>query len=138
MKESGLHQLYLVAHALEIKSSKKRKLNETSGSSFSRDEDSVENQYQVIRSIATHPNAVALMISSMCPLIFGHEIVKLGLLLSLFGGTSYNMRSETNNSANNETEEDFSSSNRSFNVRSDIHVLMVGDPGLGKVNLLIN
>lgn len=49
----------------------------------------------------------------MCPAIYGHEMIKAGLLLSLFGGSS------------NQTS-----------PRDDIHVLMVGDPGLGKSQLL--
>lgn len=50
----------------------------------------------------------------MCPSIYGHELVKAGLLLSLFGGSSPNSE-----------------------VREDIHVLLVGDPGLGKSQMLI-
>lgn len=49
---------------------------------------------------------------SLCPKIFGHEIVKAGLILALFGGTKNN------------------------GIRSDSHVLIVGDPGLGKSQLL--
>lgn len=52
------------------------------------------------------------MVHSLCPNIFGYDIVKAGLLLALFGGT----KSET--------------------FRAESHFLMVGDPGLGKSQML--
>ena len=55
------------------------------------------------------------IVNSLCPSIFGHELVKAGLVLGLFGG------SKRGNDANDVA------------VRSDVHVLVVGDPGLGKV-----
>jgi hypothetical protein len=57
--------------------------------------------------------------SSLCPTIYGHELVKAGLLLALMGGVRKNV-----NSTN------------SVPIRGDIHVLLVGDPGLGKSQLL--
>lgn len=53
------------------------------------------------------------MVHSLCPGIHGNDIVKAGLLLSLFGGAS-----------------------GSRGKRSDSHVLVVGDPGLGKSQML--
>lgn len=49
---------------------------------------------------------------SLCPTIYGNELIKAGLLLALFGGTS------------------------NAHSRSHSHVLMVGDPGLGKSQML--
>jgi DNA helicase MCM8 len=57
--------------------------------------------------------------SSLCPTIYGHELVKAGLLLALMGGVRKNI-----NSTN------------LVPIRGDIHVLLVGDPGLGKSQLL--
>lgn len=50
---------------------------------------------------------------SLCPNIYGHEMVKAGLILSLFGGSAKRARS-----------------------RDDVHILLVGDPGLGKSQML--
>ncbi|KAK0172432.1 hypothetical protein PV328_005749 [Microctonus aethiopoides] len=69
--------------------------------------------YFSIKEIHDNPDVFSLLIRSMCPAIYGHEMIKAGLLLSLFGGSS----SQTS-------------------PRDDIHVLMVGDPGLGKSQLL--
>lgn len=50
---------------------------------------------------------------SLCPSIYGHEMVKAGLILSLFGGNE-----------------------KRAQLRDDIHILLVGDPGLGKSQML--
>jgi DNA helicase MCM8 len=52
----------------------------SSQSGFSTDE------LQEIRSVALEPDAFARVVSSICPSIFGHDHVKAGLALGLFGG----------------------------------------------------
>ncbi len=59
------------------------------------------------------------VVHSLCPTIYGHELVKAGLVLALFGG----VRKVANTPDKVPT-------------RGDIHVLIVGDPGLGKSQLL--
>lgn len=54
-----------------------------------------------------------MLVHSLCPNIYGHEMVKAGLILSLFGGNAKRAR-----------------------LRDDIHILLVGDPGLGKSQML--
>lgn len=59
------------------------------------------------------------LVAALCPGIYGHDLVKAGLLLSLFGGVRKNVGSA-----------------HRVPIRGDIHVLLVGDPGLGKSQLL--
>lgn len=59
------------------------------------------------------------MVRALCPTIFGNELVKAGLLLALAGGVRKHANSAT-----------------AVPLRGDIHVLLVGDPGLGKSQLL--
>ena len=59
------------------------------------------------------------LVHALCPAIYGHELVKAGVLLSLFGGVRKGSEDEA-----------------SAAVRGDIHCLLVGDPGIGKSQLL--
>lgn len=69
--------------------------------------------------IADHPHTFALIVASICPPIFGHHMVKAGLALTLFGGTQPPANIE-----------------RATTTRPDPHMLIVGDPGLGKSQML--
>lgn len=46
-----------------------------------------ERDLAFLAKVRAHRDPAALVVASMCPAIFGHENVKLGLLLGLFGGT---------------------------------------------------
>ena len=59
-----------------------------------------------------------LLVHSLCPSIIGHELVKASLLLGLLGGTP-------------PPTEDVNG------VRCNSHVLVVGDPGMGKSQMLL-
>ncbi|XP_029163345.1 DNA helicase MCM8-like [Nylanderia fulva] len=69
--------------------------------------------YLTIQNLYKEPNLFALLVHSLCPSIYGHEIVKAGLILSLFGGNV-----------------------KRAQLRDDIHILLIGDPGLGKSQML--
>uniref|UniRef100_A0A671V2G3 DNA helicase MCM8 n=1 Tax=Sparus aurata TaxID=8175 RepID=A0A671V2G3_SPAAU len=55
---------------------------------------------------------------SLCPVIYGHLLVKAALALALFGGRQKH------------------TDKNSVPVRGDPHILIVGDPGLGKSQML--
>ncbi|KAL6610353.1 hypothetical protein ACP70R_040322 [Stipagrostis hirtigluma subsp. patula] len=59
------------------------------------------------------------ILHSFCPAIYGHELVKAGITLALFGGVQKNSLDQNK-----------------VPIRGDIHVVVVGDPGLGKSQLL--
>ncbi|MCJ2555838.1 MAG: minichromosome maintenance protein MCM [Candidatus Thermoplasmatota archaeon] len=70
-----------------------------------------------IKEVATDERIVENIISSISPVIFGLTTEKEALVLQLFGGVAKEMPDGTR-------------------IRGDIHVLLVGDPGTGKSQLL--
>eukprot|EP01054_Gregarina_sp_Poly1_P009373 Gregarina_sp_Poly_1__9372@NODE_584_length_7378_cov_232_832444_g267_i1_p2_GENE_NODE_584_length_7378_cov_232_832444_g267_i1NODE_584_length_7378_cov_232_832444_g267_i1_p2_ORF_typecomplete_len685_score85_00MCM/PF00493_23/1_2e95MCM_OB/PF17207_3/7_9e24Mg_chelatase/PF01078_21/1_5e11MCM_N/PF14551_6/1_6e07AAA_3/PF07726_11/3_9e07AAA_5/PF07728_14/2e06Sigma54_activat/PF00158_26/0_0007Sigma54_activat/PF00158_26/4_6e03RuvB_N/PF05496_12/0_015RuvB_N/PF05496_12/3_2e03Sigma54_activ_2/PF14532_6/0_014AAA_25/PF13481 len=73
---------------------------------------------EVQRLIKETPNLYQRLASSIAPAIHGHDDVKKALLLQLVGGSS----------------EQFG---HGMKIRGDIHVLLVGDPGIAKSQLLL-
>lgn len=73
--------------------------------------------YYGIQEIQGEPNLFRLLVGSLCPSIYGHEMVKAGLLLCLFGGCGRGGKG-------------------GVAVRGNSHILVVGDPGLGKSQML--
>ena len=61
-----------------------------------------------------------ILLDSVCENIFERLEVKLGLLLSLIGGVSQKMDDDHSN----------------IKIRGQIHMLMVGEPGTGKSQML--
>uniref|UniRef100_A0A672MFQ0 DNA helicase MCM8 n=1 Tax=Sinocyclocheilus grahami TaxID=75366 RepID=A0A672MFQ0_SINGR len=57
--------------------------------------------------------------ASLCPAIYGHLLVKAGLALTLFGGC-----------------QKYVDDKNRIPIRGDPHILIVGDPGLGKSQML--
>lgn len=67
-----------------------------------------------IRAIMQHESPLNLVVNSLCPGIWGHSLIKLGLCMALVGGVPKHTASRDK-----------------LPLRGDIHVLLVGDPGLG-------
>jgi replicative DNA helicase Mcm len=70
-----------------------------------------------IMQLAKDPDAFRKLRDSLAPSIYGHEKVKEAMLLQLFGGVIKNRE-------------------KGDTTRGDIHVLVIGDPGSGKSQLL--
>uniref|UniRef100_A0A915HXR8 MCM domain-containing protein n=1 Tax=Romanomermis culicivorax TaxID=13658 RepID=A0A915HXR8_ROMCU len=70
----------------------------------------------LIDYVKNSSNVFGLLIDSLCPHIYGYQFIKAGLLLALVGsGREQDDRNQ---------------------FRDTIHVLIIGDPGLGKTHLL--
>ena len=134
-----------------------------------------------IKDIASQSNTFELLVHSLCPQIYGHELVKAGLILALFSGSmnvneqsvnrsqnfeadtkpkTSNLNEESNDNdqkshendrqqmdieesgdliskTNNNDQNNINNSKRNIiQRRFNPHILVVGDPGLGKSRLL--
>uniref|UniRef100_A0A665UKU6 DNA helicase MCM8 n=1 Tax=Echeneis naucrates TaxID=173247 RepID=A0A665UKU6_ECHNA len=84
---------------------------------FGGEEFSLKELY-AIQEIQSQSELLRLIVHSLCPVIYGHLLVKAALALTLFGGRQKH------------------TDKNSVPVRGDPHILMVGDPGLGKSQML--
>jgi replicative DNA helicase Mcm len=74
-------------------------------------------EVEAILALSKNPDIDNLIYKSIAPSIFGHPLVKQGLALQLFGG----LREENDDGTAQ---------------RGDIHILLVGDPGVAKSQFL--
>lgn len=70
-----------------------------------------------IKRIASNPDAYNRLISSLAPHIYGYDIIKESILLQIIGAPQRELEDGTK-------------------IRGDINVLLVGDPGIAKSELL--
>jgi len=70
-----------------------------------------------IEECATEPGTYAKLAASIAPEIFGHEDVKKALLLLLVGGVDRSLKD-------------------GMRIRGDMHICLMGDPGVAKSQLL--
>lgn len=77
------------------------------------DVDVNEEEEADIRTLAKDPKIYETLIQSIAPNIYGHSMVKEAIALQLFGGVKKALPSQNA-------------------IRGNIHVLLVGDPGLAK------
>lgn len=76
-----------------------------------------EEDEREIRALSKDPKIVDKIVQSMAPSIYGHDDIKTAVALSLFGGVSKVAQGK-------------------HNIRGDINVLLLGDPGTAKSQVL--
>ena len=76
-----------------------------------------EEDERAIHELATDPNIYRKVANSIAPTIYGSEDVKEAIGLQLFGGIAKSMPDGTR-------------------LRGDIHILLIGDPGIAKSQIL--
>lgn len=76
-----------------------------------------EEDEHEIRALSRDPQIIDKIVSSMAPSIYGHTDIKTAVALSLFGGVAKNTKGN-------------------HHVRGDINVLLLGDPGTAKSQVL--
>lgn len=74
-------------------------------------------EIQEIKALSEDPRLYSKMVQSIAPAIYGHEMIKEALVYQLMGG----LRKTHESGAT---------------TRGDIHILLIGDPGSGKSQLL--
>ncbi|XP_020252648.1 probable DNA helicase MCM8 isoform X2 [Asparagus officinalis] len=126
-KNQGLYYLYL--EAVSIRNSKSQSVSEDFQVANSQARDkmlfdflsftSKDLEFIVKFSEEYGSDIFRQILQSLCPSIYGQELVKAGLTLALFGGVQKHSMDQNK-----------------VPVRGDIHVIIVGDPGLGKSQLL--
>lgn len=77
-----------------------------------------EKEIKQFETLAMEPNIYDMLTRSLAPEIYGHEPIKMTIIHQLFGG----VRKKTPGTG--------------MTIRGDIHVLLVGDPGTAKSQLL--
>lgn len=76
-----------------------------------------DEEIEEIKAIAKRPDVYELMIKAIAPSIYGHDRIKEALVLQMLGGIDKHRKDAVRS-------------------RGDIHILLVGDPGSGKSQLL--
>lgn len=75
-----------------------------------------EEDVREIRALAKHPRIVDLLVEAVAPSVYGHRAEKTSILLAMVGGEP--------------------KAKDGMRIRGDINVLLVGDPGTAKSQLL--
>lgn len=76
-----------------------------------------EEEEREFRKLSRERGLIDKIISSMAPSIYGHKDIKTAIACSLFGGVAKNV-------------------NGKLSIRGDINVLLLGDPGTAKSQIL--
>lgn len=77
----------------------------------------LEEDVKRIKELASHPDITGMITRSIAPSIYGYEDIKEAIALQLFSGVTKLLPDGAH-------------------IRGDIHILLVGDPGIAKSQLL--
>ncbi|MFH0986812.1 MAG: minichromosome maintenance protein MCM, partial [Candidatus Micrarchaeota archaeon] len=78
-----------------------------------------EEDEEKIKELSNDPKLFDKIASSIAPSIYGHREIKEAIALQLFGGTPRKVTQD------------------GMKIRPDIHILLIGDPGVAKTRLLM-
>ncbi|KAJ3610313.1 hypothetical protein NHX12_022406 [Muraenolepis orangiensis] len=117
-KDQCMFLLYIEANSVSNTKGQRADPSAQDSRATSGGEEFSLKELYAIQEIQSQTQLLRLLVHSLCPAIYGHLLVKAGLALALFGGRQ--KRTERN----------------CVPVRGDPHVLVVGDPGLGKSQML--
>ncbi|MFH1785827.1 MAG: LAGLIDADG family homing endonuclease [Candidatus Micrarchaeota archaeon] len=98
-----------------------RYIEVNSSKSLKRDFEEIEiskDDERRLKELAKNPNINEILVKSIAPSIYGHNEVKKALTLQLFGGTRGKIMKG------------------GLQIRDDIHILLIGDPGIAKSRFL--
>ena len=125
--ETSTYKLFLQGHSITTMSESNRRGNKA-GSQIVYTQQQLQNitmlchaDHRCLSLVERRAFPFDLLVRSLCPSIIGHHAVKAGLLLCLLGGTP---------------PADYSS-DRGNSIRCNSHILIVGDPGMGKSQMLL-
>uniref|UniRef100_A0A673GDQ8 DNA helicase MCM8 n=1 Tax=Sinocyclocheilus rhinocerous TaxID=307959 RepID=A0A673GDQ8_9TELE len=117
-KDKCMFLLYIQANSVSNSKGQKSKAVSDSEGQGPSVEFSIKDLY-AIQEIQAQEDLFRLIVNSLCPAIYGHLLVKAGLALTLFGGC-----------------QKYVDDKNRIPIRGDPHILIVGDPGLGKSQML--
>lgn len=110
---NSLYILYISANSVENSAKADKDKDKVSDIDFTKED------LEQISHIINQGNVFDHLVHSLCPGIYRNDTVKAGLVLALLGGTQHSDEKDA-----------------VCVSRSDSHVLVVGDPGLGKSQML--
>ena len=127
-QETSTYKLYLQGHSVTTMAESTRRDKNQKGptNSVTYTQHQLQNITQLAHAdhryfglIERRAFPFDLLVRSICPSIIGHDMVKAGILLCLLGGTPPSTAEKGNT------------------IRCNSHILIVGDPGMGKSQMLL-
>ena len=125
-QETSTYKLYLEAHSITTMSERRDQTKQQQQGSIVYTQQQLQRITQLCHADHRYFGMLErmafpfdLLVRSLCPSIIGHDMVKAGILLCLLGGTP----PATTKNGNT--------------IRSNSHLLICGDPGMGKSQMLL-